>query len=230
MNIRTSVAAVAALALPMIVAPPAQASQRVLAPPMTAPPGYTELQVGPPAGGTVYVYEGHRLLGRFDRAGSMLVPSGRDYRVVATRGDTQLWSGDVTAAGAPLSLDWSQPQRARQPFPPPAFGADVPLGWGHSENTGPLLSTASFRSLLRAMDDARDDQPRLDMVADAAGRYTLTTSQAAFILGRFRSDAYRLAALDKMRDRLLDRDDGSSLLDRFRNPSARRFARDLLSE
>src|SRR5262245_45324751 len=67
--------------------------------PYTAPqPERTQLRVAPPPGGSVYVYEGHRLLGRFDRPGSMMVATGRSYRIVAMRGDEQLWRGDVAAS------------------------------------------------------------------------------------------------------------------------------------
>ena len=47
----------------------------------------TALNIVPPAYGSVYVYDGRRLLGRFDGSGSLWLPTGRVYRVVAMRGE-----------------------------------------------------------------------------------------------------------------------------------------------
>jgi hypothetical protein len=218
-----------ALAAPMI-APPAFAETGRARSRIATPPGYTELRVAPPPGGTVYVYEGHRLLGRFDREGAMLVATGRDYRVVAMRGDEKLWAGDVTASGLPLELDWSMPSpRFRQPFPPPSgpSAEQPPLGQSRHEV---VLPQGAQRSLLRQLDRARDDQSRIEALADATTRYALSSAQAASILDRFRTDAYRLAALEWMSQKIIPSDEAPSLVDRFRSPAARRMARDILSD
>ena len=219
-----------ALAVPMIAPPVALAETGRARSRIAAPPGYTELRIAPPPGGTVYVYEGHRLLGRFDRDGMMLVATGRDYRVVAMRGDTKLWAGDVSASGAPLELDWSAPPpRFRQPFPPPRGpSAELPpLGQPRHEV---VMSTSTQRTLLRSMDRARDDQARIEALAETTSRYAVSATQAASILVRFRSDAYRLAALEWMRDKIIPTDQAPSLIDRFQSPAARRLAGEILAE
>jgi len=71
-------------------------------------PSYTSLNIAPPAYGSVYVYEGRRLIGRFDGPGALWVTAGRVYRAVAMRSDQVVWSGDLNATGAPLELRWPQ--------------------------------------------------------------------------------------------------------------------------
>lgn len=249
---------VGALALLLPTAAPALAFAQDYAhlPQAIAPQGYTELRVAPPPGGQVYVYDGHRLLGRFDRAGALMVPTGHPYRVVATRGDTQLWEGNVTAAGVPLDLNWSAVERYREPIapPPPAYGygrpyqAPPPSGYypvpppqaqeaqpygyggygGYGGYQAPVIGTRELRSLLHELDTEADDQDRLAAIADAASRYSFAVPQADWILGRFRSDAYRLAALERMRDHIIDRDDAFILLQRFRGVAAREQAQHML--
>lgn len=88
----------------------------------------TPLRVVPPHGGLVYVYDGHRLLGRFGRPGAMTVVTGRSYRIVAMRGDDLIWSGSVGATGAPLDLSWAVQPRYREQtsprYPAPPLGYD----------------------------------------------------------------------------------------------------------
>jgi hypothetical protein len=228
-------------------------------PQAVAPQGYTELRVAPPPAGRVYVYDGHRLVGRFDSPGEMTVPTGRPYHVVVMRGDTQVWNGDVTAMGTPLDLDWGAGQRYRGPMqPPPAYGYGYggpfgapppPSGYyptpprpyegapGYEEAAppyasegyaAPVIGSPELRSLLREMDQASDDQDRLSALADAALRYSFAVPQADWILGRFHSDAYRLAALERMRGRILDRNDAFILLQRFHATAAREQAQHML--
>jgi hypothetical protein len=207
-------------------------------PPYGAAQGFTEVRVVPPAGGVVYLYEGHRLLGRFDRPGSVMVPTGRAYRVVALRGDTQIWSGSVTAAGAPLDLSWAAQARTREPNAPSGYAEAPYLAPPREQETPPPYATpgygpqvvpdAELRSLLREMDTATTDQDRLDALAAATARYAFAVPQADWILSRFRSDAYRMAALDRLRDRLVDREETLILLQRFRSPAMRLAARELL--
>jgi hypothetical protein len=245
MNPKLMIASALALAIP--TAAPALAfaqdwsSGRHPAP-FTSQRGYTELRISPPPGGQVYVYEGHRLLGRFNQSGRMMVASGRDYHVVAMQGDTQLWSGDVTASGAPLTLTWSPHERFREQIAPPRYEQapstrpyEAPPRWEQAPPAyepggyaAPVISSSELRSLLREMDSATDDQGRLDALADATPRYAFAVPQADWILGRFRTDAYRLAALQRLEGSLVDRRDAEILLRRFRSPSARQQAQDIL--
>jgi hypothetical protein len=209
-------------------------------PPYGATQGYTEVRVAPPSGGVVYVYDGHRLLGRFDRPGSVLVPTGRAYRVVALRGDTQIWAGNVTASGSPVDLSWSAQARTREPNTPYGYPAAPPEGTYATPppaepppytapSYGPqVMPSHELRGLLREMDNTGDDQDRLDALAAAVTRHSFASPQADWILSRFRSDAYRLAALERLRDHLVDREDTGILLQRFRSPGMRMAARELL--
>jgi hypothetical protein len=81
-------------------------------------PQYTAVRVVPPAYGSVYLYEGRRLVGRFDGPGAMWLPTGRYYRVVAVRGDQMIWNGGAATTGAPLDLRWRAP---RPWYPHPSY-------------------------------------------------------------------------------------------------------------
>ena len=72
-------------------------------------PTLTSLTAVPPANGSVYVYEGRRLLARLDGPGVLWLPTGSVFRIVAMRGEQVLWSGDRTTAGAPVELRWPAP-------------------------------------------------------------------------------------------------------------------------
>jgi len=234
MNPKLTIAGALALLVP-VTAPAAAFAQdwSGSSPPPAAQRGYTELRITPPQGGRVYVYDGHRLLGRFDRDGVMLVTSGRGYRVVAMRGDTKVWAGDVMAAGSPIELRWAEQPRAREPLAPPRYEQAPPRyeqAPPRHEQRGreAVISSAELRSLLRELEATPEDQDRLDALAGATSRHAFTTSQASPVLGRFHSDAYRLAALERLQGRLVDREDARTLTWRFRSPSARRFAEEML--
>ncbi|APR87658.1 hypothetical protein A7982_13007 [Minicystis rosea] len=236
MNLKLTLAGALAL-IPTFVAVPAFAQtwpngRYESAPPIAQQRGYTELRIAPPQGGQVYVYEGRRLLGRFDQPGSMIVATGRDYRVIASRGDAQIWSGDVTAAGVPVDLNWAGGARYRTPIAPPPAGYATPPGYDQApplaRPMAPVMTTSELRALLRELDDEDDDQDRMDALAEASARRSFAVPQASWILGRFRSDAYRLVALERLRDRIVGREDAGILLQRFRSPAARQQAAEML--
>jgi hypothetical protein len=79
----------------------------------------TPVDVVPPAYGSVYLYDGRRLLARFDGPGALWLPTGGVYRVVAMRGERIVWNGSTTTAGVPVSLRWPVP-RAFYPAPYPS--------------------------------------------------------------------------------------------------------------
>ena len=94
------------------------------APPVTST---TALNIVPPAYGSVYVYDGRRLLGRFDGSGSLWLPTGRVYRVVAMRGEQVVWNGTAATTGVPIELRW---QAARAYYPPPPRVLSPPVEEG----------------------------------------------------------------------------------------------------
>jgi hypothetical protein len=114
MNIKTTLAGALALLIPLV--PAVAAAQEAESPygydTQYAPPevSVTALNIVPPAYGSVSVYEGRRLVGRFDGSGALWLPTGRVYRVVAMRGDQVLWNGTTTTTGVPIDLRWQAPQ------------------------------------------------------------------------------------------------------------------------
>jgi len=134
MNIKTLLAGALALlasAVPSIAA--AQTPGYVPYPPQpryTVPePSVTPLTAVPPANGSVYVYEGRRLLARLDGPGVLWLPTGGLYRIVAMRGEQLLWSGDRSTTGAPVELRWPAP---------PEYSATMPCPYGYPR--GPLTA------------------------------------------------------------------------------------------
>jgi hypothetical protein len=89
---------------PPYEAPPPQAYYE--APRITEWAGHTRVRVLPPYLGTVLMYDGQAIIGRFDRPGTLEVPSGRVYRLVALRGPSLVWSGYITASGQTIELRW----------------------------------------------------------------------------------------------------------------------------
>ena len=87
----------------------------------------TALNIVPPAYGSVYVYDGRRLLGRFDGSGSLWLPTGRVYRVVAMRGEQVVWNGTAATNGVPIELRW-QAQRTWYTPPPRVLSPPVEEG------------------------------------------------------------------------------------------------------
>jgi hypothetical protein len=124
MNIKTPLAGALALlasAVPSIASaqtpgfgyPPSE--PRVFVP----EPSLTPFTAVPPAYGSVYVYEGRRLLVRLDGPGVLWLPTGGLFRMVAMRGDQVLWSGDRTTSGAPIELRWPAPREYSAALPCP---------------------------------------------------------------------------------------------------------------
>lgn len=87
----------------------------------TTPPesSLTTVNIVPPAYGSVFVYDGRRLLARLDGPGALWLPTGGFYRVVAMRGEQVIWNGSATTTGVPVELRWPVP-RAFYPAPFPA--------------------------------------------------------------------------------------------------------------
>jgi hypothetical protein len=92
--------------------------------PMTSP-----LTVVPPAYGSVYVYAGRSLVGRFDGPGALWLANGGVYRIVAMRGDQVVWSGDRRMGGTPVELRWPAP---------PQYTPSTQCPWAYP--SGPLTS------------------------------------------------------------------------------------------
>lgn len=127
MNIKTTVAGAFALivsAVPSLAfaqQPSYPYARTYDEPPYAAPEvSSTPLNISPPAYGSVYVYDGRRLLARFDGPGSVWVPSGGVYRVVAMRNDQVVWSGNARTTGVPVELRWPAP-RTWCPAPSPSY-------------------------------------------------------------------------------------------------------------
>lgn len=97
--------------------PQPQPQPRYVVPETTA--SVTSVSLVPPAFGSVYVYEGRRLVARLDGPGVLWLPTGETYRVVAMRGDQMLWSGDRSLSGAPVELRWPAPPEYRTGMPCP---------------------------------------------------------------------------------------------------------------
>jgi hypothetical protein len=126
MTIKHTVAGALALLVPCV--PSLASAQPVGSPcygnePFWAGPGQsvTAMTVVPPAYGSVFVYEGRRLVGRFDGSGALWLPTGRLYRIVAMRGEQVLWNGNVSTTGAPVELRWPGAPMGyqRRPLTPP---------------------------------------------------------------------------------------------------------------
>jgi hypothetical protein len=126
MSIKTTVAGALALLVPAL--PSVALAQGYPYPPRYEP-STTPLTLIPPAYGSVYVYEGRRLLGRFDGPGVLWLATGGLFRIVAMRGDQVVWSGDRSTTGAPVELRWPAP---------PQYDAAMPCPWAYP--TGPLTS------------------------------------------------------------------------------------------
>lgn len=144
MFIRSSLSA-AALALAISAVPSLANAQEPYGgwePPIqqTQPAGdLTRVRVSPPSYGVVYLYDGRRLMGRFDRPGSLWLPAGRTYRVVAMRGDQQIWNGWAPATLAPIELRWPQggePCSCSCP-PPNALPPTAPVEQGRTRTPLP---------------------------------------------------------------------------------------------
>ena len=100
----------------------------------------TRVRITPPAYGVVYLYDGRRLVGRFDRPGSLWLPSGRSYRVVAMRADQQIWSGWTPLAYHPIEMRWPQggePCSCSCPPPPPNRAPTPPVEEGRTRTPLP---------------------------------------------------------------------------------------------
>jgi hypothetical protein len=138
MNIKTTLAGALALLIPAVPSLAfAQQSGYPYArdydePPYATPAAsVTPLNIVPPAYGSVYVYEGHRLLARFDGPGSVWVPSGGVYRVVAMRGEQMIWSGNAATTGVPVELRWPVPRTGcPTPYSPYALRPRTPIEQG----------------------------------------------------------------------------------------------------
>jgi hypothetical protein len=92
-------------------------------------PSLTPLTAVPPAFGSVFVYEGRRLLARLDGPGVLWLPTGGNFRIVAMRGEQVLWSGDRTTSGSPVELRWPAP---------PEYNAAMPCPYAYPR--GPLTA------------------------------------------------------------------------------------------
>lgn len=241
MKLKTTLAGTLALLAPAATAL-AQVPGESYETPWIAPQrATTQVRVVPPLGGEVLVYDGHRLLGRFNQPGAMTVVTGRSYRIVATRGDDVIWSGTVGTTGAPLDLSWAPETRYREPtmprYPAPPRGYDEGQPRYYDEGpppeagvqAAPVMPDVGMRALLRTLDEQSTDADRLEAVSEAASRYAFTVPQVDWMLMRFQSDRYRLAALARVRDRLVDPEDGWALARRFVHPSARAQARAMLA-
>jgi hypothetical protein len=131
MSIKTTLAGALALLVPAV--PSAALPQTTYYAPqpryMAPESSTTALTVVPPAYGSVYVYEGRALIGRFDGPGVLWLPTGGVYRVVAMRGEQVLWSGDRRANGVPVELRWPAP---------PQYSASMQCPWAYP--SGPLTA------------------------------------------------------------------------------------------
>jgi hypothetical protein len=76
--------------------------------PAVPAPITSTVNIAPPAYASVFVYEGRRLMSRFDGPGALWLPAGHVYRVIAMRGDQVVWSGNISTTGAPIDLRWGQ--------------------------------------------------------------------------------------------------------------------------
>jgi hypothetical protein len=216
----------AALELALPSAARAQEPARPWYPPYTYPAPYaqgpvitqnphdsTQLRVVPAEAGAVFVFDGSRLIGRFDQPGSLNVESGRSYVVVAIQSQRYLWGGDVPISGPSLQLSFRQ-----QAAP----------GWTYGQGQPPAIERYGYRGLLDSLDRQYDDRGRLDILRTEAQRDTFTTEQAHQILERFRSEPDRLEALKVLRNRLVDQDNRFQLTRHFRQAETRRQAIDVL--
>jgi hypothetical protein len=104
------------------------------------------VNIAPPAYASVFLYEGRRLMSRFDGPGAVWLPTGHIYRVVAMRGDQVVWSGNISTTGAPIDLRWAPPQTlyrrgyGTSPYPyayPPARPLTPPTEWGRERTPLP---------------------------------------------------------------------------------------------
>jgi hypothetical protein len=104
------------------------------------------VNVAPPTYASVYVYEGRRLMSRFDGPGALWLPTGHIYRVVAMRGDQVIWTGNISTTGAPIDLRWAPPQASyyyrrgcgASPYAyPPARPVTPPTEWGRERTPLP---------------------------------------------------------------------------------------------
>jgi len=175
------------------------------------PEGYTYLRVVPPFGGTVLVYDRREIIGRFDRAGSMAVPAGQPYRVVAMRGPALIWSGYITASGPTIDLRWDARAEVLQSYEQP-----------------PVMDAYEHRELLIALGRAWDDTERLRILREETRQRWLLASQVDAILARFGSERLRLRALDVVHRRIVDPEQAGALRRYFRSGVAQRRADELL--
>jgi hypothetical protein len=215
--------AAGALALAMVPALPAVA--RAQAPYGYGEPGAWEapqpqntlVRVTPPPWGVVYLYEGRRLVGRFDRPGSLWLPMGRSYRVVAMRGDQQVWSGFAETAGSTLDLIWPAPRafgrHVPRPYPAQPYAEEPsardytqqPSPYAGSPFVAPLIPDQELRQILHALDATEDEGQKLSIVQAAARRFSFTGAAVDRLLARFPSEHFRVRAFDALAPRVIDR-------------------------
>ena len=175
------------------------------------PEEYTYLRVVPPFGGTVLVYDRREIIGRFDRAGSMAVPAGQPYRVVAMRGPALIWSGYITAAGPTIDLRWDARAEVLKTYEQP-----------------PVMDAYEHRELLISLGRAWDDAERLRILREDTRQRWLLAAQVDAILARFGSERLRLRALDVVHRRIVDPEQAGALQRYFRSEVAQRRAGELL--
>lgn len=164
----------------------------------------TRLRIVPPKNAAVLVDDGSSLISQVSTTATVLVPSGRSYGITATRGAKVLWSAKVAANGGRLDIVWSHGpvpvirHAAPAPLPPP-----VPVPILPSPMAG-----SSFKALVALVDAESFETGKMSLVKTASAQNYFTVAQVGRILDEFDFESTRLQALEALRSRILDPENG----------------------
>jgi hypothetical protein len=189
-------------------APRAPRAPRVVRAPAVAP---TILHIVPPRAATVLVDDGTSTLSQIGAASTILVPTGKSYGITAMRGQRVLWQARIAASGGRIEVVWhrgptptiQQTQPSPLPFPPPLPVGPSPMA-GHT-----------FKQLVSVVNNESFESGKMEVVKSAAATNYFTVAQVGRILDELTFDSSKVTALQVLRPRILDPQNGFLLARHF---------------
>lgn len=163
------------------------------------------VQVVPPNGGTVMLYQGDKLKRWWWYPGFETVRPGEVYGVVATRGTSLLFNGAMVFRPGLTTLVWEK--GADYPlvgYQPAAHAAARPVTFASpahrtTASGRSAIPAATYRGLLIRLDAKPRDADKLRVVAWYADRYRFRPSEASAVVARFKSGGYGRTAARLLR-------------------------------
>jgi hypothetical protein len=186
----------------------------------------TLLHIVPPRAATVLVDDGASVLSQIATTGSILVPTGRSYGITAMRGQRVLWQAQIAASGGRVEIVWSrgptptiqQTQPAPLPFPQPLPVGPSPMA-GHT-----------FKQLVGVVNNESFESAKLEVIKSAASGNYFSVNQVGRILDELTFDSSKVTALELLRPRILDPENGFLLARHFTFTSTKQQAMAMFSK